>query len=197
MGRRPSIPKMPFVCTPPVTNLFMAVNRNTLYQSSNVAPRLEVKSENLLTRPLSISDDKVYKFTKNKQPREINGLNFFIKLKRENQMCLWASQNTRFYLFTRITGSILTRLSLIRLCLGIQFMECPFLTKRTKSWPLQQTTKTPFLITKMPIREVHHKPLMRKINKVNTCENPVIIIIKNEDFLPVPSRQDPQNRNKK
>ena len=87
-GQRPSIPKMLFVFTPPVTNLFMAVNRNTLYRFFNVAPRLEVKSESLLTRPLSISDDKVYKFTKNRLQREINGLNFFIKSKRESQMCL-------------------------------------------------------------------------------------------------------------
>ena len=188
---------MQFVSTPLVTNQYMAVNRNTLSRFSNEVPHLEVKSENLLTRPLSISDDKEYKFTKNRLPREINGLNFFIKLKRASLMCLWANQSTRSYLCIRITGSISTKLSLIRLCLGIQFTEYPFLTKRTKSWPLQQTTKIPFLITKMPIREVHHKPLTRKINKANICENPVIIIIKNEDFLPVPSRQDPQNRNKK
>lgn len=56
--------------------------------------------------------------------------------------------------------------------------------------------KTPFLTKKKPIHAVHHKPLTKKINKANICENPVIIN-KNEDFLPVPSRQDPQSRNKK
>ena len=76
-------------------------------------------------------------------------------------------------------------------------MECPSWTKRTKSWQPPPTMKTPSSIKrKTLIQEVHLRPLMKKINKANICESPVIII-KNEDFLPVPSKQDPQSRSKK